>query len=111
MGDASVDFWNSEKCGGRGLGGGAAGEGALLLKWKRRGGWGMSGMWARCPEGSWEESITAQTLSQVLNSVPELIFKAVFGCGGSRQFTFLVTPSPEGVAVWGDGSSGWSRVT
>lgn len=43
----------------------------------------MSGMQADCPEGSWEESITAGTLSQVLNHIPVLSFKAAFGCGGS----------------------------
>lgn len=48
----------------RGPGGGAVEKGGVRCKPKRRGGWGMSGMQADCPEGSWEESITAQTLAK-----------------------------------------------
>ena len=62
----------------------------------------MSGMQAHCPEGSWEESITIQTLSQVLSRIPELIFTAAFGCGDAPSLLPCDTLT-EGIADWGGG--------
>lgn len=73
---------------------------------------GETGRWTgdiwnvgRLPEGSWEESIIAQTLGQVLNSIPVLIFKAAIG-SGQPQACF---PARHPHWVWFIGEDGYSE--
>lgn len=79
-------------------GGGAAGR-----AWKG-GGW-MGDGWnvGRMPEGSWEESITAQTLGQVLNSIPGADLQSSLWLWAAPGLFSCVTPSLEGAVYWG----GW----